>query len=75
MFILGAVMTVLYLLRASYKVFLGEPHAEHPAHEGRGTMEYSVVLLAALSVVSGLFIYYPATLVKAIVEQMAVIVG
>lgn len=74
-FILGAVMTVLYLLRAFYKVFLGEPHAEHPAHEGRGTMEYSVVLLAALSVVSGLFIYYPATLVKAIVEQMAVIVG
>jgi NADH:ubiquinone oxidoreductase subunit 5 (subunit L)/multisubunit Na+/H+ antiporter MnhA subunit len=73
-FILGAVMTVLYLLRAYYKVFLGESHAEHPAHEGRGTMEYSVALLAVLSILSGLLIYYPANLVHAIVEQMAVII-
>ncbi len=73
-FIIGAVMTVLYLLRAYYKVFLGESHAEHSAHEGRGTMEYSVVLLAALSILSGLLIYYPSSLVRAIVEQMAVII-
>ena len=74
-FILGAVMTVLYLLRAYYKVFLGQSHAEHPAHEGRGTMEYSVALLAALSIVSGILIYYPAVWVQAIVQQMAVIIG
>ena len=73
-FIIGAVMTVLYLLRAYYKVFLGESHAEHPAHEGRGPMEYSVALLAALSIISGLLIYYPSSLVRAIVEQMAVII-
>ena len=73
-FIIGAVMTVLYLLRAYYKVFMGESHAEHPAHEGRGTMEYSVALLAALSILSGLLIYYPSSLVRAIVEQMAVII-
>jgi len=73
-FVLGAVMTVLYLMRAFYRVFLGASHVEHPAHEGRGTMEYSVVLLAALSIVSGLFIYYPASLVQAIVSQMAVII-
>ena len=73
-FIIGAIMTVLYLLRAYYRVFLGESHAEHPAREGRGTMEYSVVFLAALSILSGLLIYYPAGLVRAIVEQMAVII-
>jgi len=73
-FILGAVMTVLYLLRAYYRVFLGESRAEHPANEGRGAMEYSAALLAALSLVSGLLIQYPASLVRAIVEQMAVII-
>jgi NADH:ubiquinone oxidoreductase subunit 5 (subunit L)/multisubunit Na+/H+ antiporter MnhA subunit len=74
-FILGAVMTVLYLMRAFYRVFLGQSHAEHPAHEGRGTMEYSVALLAALSIASGILIYYPAVWVQAIVQQMAVIIG
>jgi NADH:ubiquinone oxidoreductase subunit 5 (subunit L)/multisubunit Na+/H+ antiporter MnhA subunit len=73
-FVLGAVMTVLYLLRAFYRVFLGTSHAEHMPHEGSGTMVFSVALLAALSFVSGLLIYYPATLVQAIVSQMAVII-
>ncbi len=72
-FILGAVMTVLYLMRAFYRVFLGASHAEHTPHEG-GTMVFSVSLLAALSIASGLLIYYPATLVQAIVSQMAVII-
>jgi NADH:ubiquinone oxidoreductase subunit 5 (subunit L)/multisubunit Na+/H+ antiporter MnhA subunit len=72
-FILGAVMTVLYLMRAFYRVFLGQSHAEHAPHEGGGTMVFSVSLLAALSIISGLLIYYPATLIQTIVSQMAVI--
>ena len=73
-YIVGAVMTVLYLLRAFYRVFLGESHVEHPAHEGKDTMTFSVALLAALSIISGLLIYYPASLVQSIVAQMAVII-
>ena len=73
-FILGAVMTVIYLLRAFVRVFMGEAHMEHVPHEGSGTMVFSVALLAALSVLSGILIYYPAQLVSAIVQQMAVIV-
>ncbi len=73
-FIVGAVMTVIYLLRAFVKVFLGESKMEHVPHEGSGSMVFSVSLLAALSIASGLMIYYPAGLVNAIVQQMAVIV-
>ncbi len=73
-FILGAVMTVIYLLRAFVRVFMGGAHMEHVPHEGSGTMVFSVALLAALSVLSGILIYYPAQLVSAIVQQMAVIV-
>jgi NADH:ubiquinone oxidoreductase subunit 5 (subunit L)/multisubunit Na+/H+ antiporter MnhA subunit len=73
-FIVGAVMTVLYLLRTFYRVFLGASHVEHPAHEGKDTMTFSVALLAALSIISGLLIYYPASLVQSIVQQMAVII-
>jgi NADH:ubiquinone oxidoreductase subunit 5 (subunit L)/multisubunit Na+/H+ antiporter MnhA subunit len=73
-FLLGAVMTVIYLMRAFYKVFLGESHAEHPAHEGTGTMVFSVGFLAGLSLVSGILIYYPATLVEEIVRQTAVMI-
>jgi NADH:ubiquinone oxidoreductase subunit 5 (subunit L)/multisubunit Na+/H+ antiporter MnhA subunit len=73
-FIVGAVMTVIYLLRAFVKVFMGDTKMEHAPHEGSGTMVFSVVLLAALSILSGLLIYYPAGFVNAIVQQMAVIV-
>ena len=71
-FLLGAVMTVLYLLRAFVRVFLGQCHQAHtPPREGSATMVGSVVLLAALSVVSGLLIYYPSEWVKDIVGQIA----
>jgi len=73
-FIVGAVMTVIYLLRVFVKVFFGEPKMEHIPREGSRTMVFSVSLLAALSILSGLLIYYPAGLVNAIVQQMAVIV-
>lgn len=72
-FLLGAVMTVIYLLRAFTKIFLGTPKFEN-VKEGSASMTFSVALLAALSIGSGLLIYYPANLVNVIVQQMAVII-
>ena len=70
-FLLGAVMTVLYLLRAFVRVFLGNmPQEYSQAREGGGTMVWSVVFLAALSLLSGILIYYPAEWVMGIVEQI-----
>lgn len=70
-FLAGAVMTVLYLLRAFVKVFMGDYRGEHaPPREGSASMVYSVVVLAALSVVSGLLVRYPAEFVAAIVRQI-----
>jgi formate hydrogenlyase subunit 3/multisubunit Na+/H+ antiporter MnhD subunit len=71
-FVIGAVMTVVYLLRAFVMVFLGACRGEHEAHEGTPTMVWSVAALAALSVVSGILVKFPAGLVEAIVKQMAV---
>lgn len=69
-FLLGAVMTVLYLLRAFVRVFLGQSHQEHILPEGSPTMVYSVAFLAMLSLVSGLLIRFPAELVSGILRQM-----
>ncbi len=82
-FILGAAFTIVYLLRAFIKVFLGKPHSAGAAEsggaadgvlaaEGDGWMLSCVILLAALSVVSGLLIYYPSSVVQTIVGQMGV---
>jgi len=71
-FLIGAVMTVIYLLRVFTLIFLGKEKIEN-VKEGSKSMIFSVVVLAALSLVSGLLIYYPAGLVNTIVQQMAVI--
>ena len=71
-FIVGAVMTALYLLRVFVKVFLGTPRMEHAPAEGSPGMVFSVALLAVLSVVSGLAVSVPAAFVEEIVRQMAV---
>jgi NADH:ubiquinone oxidoreductase subunit 5 (subunit L)/multisubunit Na+/H+ antiporter MnhA subunit len=74
-FLLGAVMTVIYLLRVFVRVFLGRPgKATVGVREGSPAMVSTVALLGALSVVSGLLIYYPASLANSIVRQMAVMV-
>jgi NADH:ubiquinone oxidoreductase subunit 5 (subunit L)/multisubunit Na+/H+ antiporter MnhA subunit len=72
-FVLGALLTFVYLIRVFILVFLGEPKMPQ-AREGCASMVCSTALLAALSLGSGLFIHYPAGLVEAIVRQMAVIV-
>ena len=72
-FLLGAVMTVIYLLRAFVRVFLGDCRMEHAPKEHGLTMIGSVVSLALLSIASGLLIYYPSTLVSDIIAQMEVV--
>lgn len=72
-FVAGAVMTLVYLLRAFIRVFLGESHQAHPVHEGSQSMVVTVAVLAGLSLLSGLAINLSANWVQAIVSQMAVI--
>jgi NADH:ubiquinone oxidoreductase subunit 5 (subunit L)/multisubunit Na+/H+ antiporter MnhA subunit len=72
-FVLGSVLTVLYLLRIFSAIFLGEPRGEaavHAAREGTRGMVASVALLATLALASGLFVKYPTDLVRSTVEQM-----
>ena len=69
-FIVGAVMTVIYLLRAFASVFMGE--ANTPAQEGSKAMVASVALLAALSLAGGLLIIFPSTFAQNIAAQMVV---
>ena len=100
-FVLGALMTILYLLRVFKAVFLGKPqggsealeangirgisearevseahegvhgvvHGE--AREGSKTMVASVMSLAVLSLIAGLFIFYPSLFAQEIVAQIA----
>ena len=72
-FLLGAVMTVIYLLRVFVAVFMG-PVKGPVAREGSPSMVASVTVLGALSIVSGLLVSFPASLVNSIVQQMAVMV-
>ena len=70
-FVVGAVMTVLYLLRVFIKVFLGVPRMNNLPAEKSPSMVFSVILLAVLSVISGLAVYYPSAFVEAITQQIA----
>lgn len=68
-FIAGAVMTVIYLLRVYVKVFFGK--LTHPdLKEGSWEMVSSVALLGLLSLLAGIFINIPSGLVSFIVESM-----
>jgi len=71
-FVLGAILTVIYLFRVFTGVFLGE--VKIGAKEGSPSMVSSVVALSVLSLAGGLLIYYPSALVQSIVQQMAVII-
>ena len=56
-FTIGAFMTILYLFRVFFLVFLGEGKLQ--AKEGSWGMVASVVLLAVLSLVSGILVGWP----------------
>lgn len=70
-FLLGAVFTIVYLLRAFTKVFLDEPKRELKK-EGTFSMVFCVALLAALSLISGLLVQIPAGFVESLVQQLVV---
>lgn len=64
-FILGAFMTVFYLSRVFFKVFLG-PETEHHAREKSRGMVGSVLFLGVLALVLGVLISLPAELASRI---------
>jgi len=72
-FVLGAVMTVIYLFRVFLLVFLKPVPATDgqtlPA-EGSSTMVFSVAALAVMSILGGLLISYPGAFVQTAVQQM-----
>lgn len=71
-FIIGAVLTLLYMLRLFVKIFFGE-NKFPGVKEGSFTMVSSVVALAVLSILGGFLINYPADFVNEIVKQMAIL--
>jgi NADH:ubiquinone oxidoreductase subunit 5 (subunit L)/multisubunit Na+/H+ antiporter MnhA subunit len=68
-FIVGAFMTIAYLLRVFNMVFLGEPRGE-VVREGSPVMVVSVALLAVLSLASGILFTPSADFARTAVSQM-----
>lgn len=68
-FLFGAVLTILYLFRAFYMVFMGEPK-NAPVKEGSLSMVMCVAAFAILSLAGGIFILYPNQIIQLIVKQM-----
>lgn len=71
-FIVGAMLTIIYMLRMFYMTFLGE-NLFPEVREGSFTMLFSVVLLAGLSILGGLMVYVPVDYINAISMQMEVL--
>jgi len=69
-FVLGAVFTILYLIRVYNRVFLGAPAGATGSHEGSRTMVGSVAALTVISVVAGVAINWPGRLAEVAVNQM-----
>ncbi|MDD4183777.1 MAG: NADH-quinone oxidoreductase subunit L [Candidatus Omnitrophica bacterium] len=57
-FLIGAFMTVLYLVRLFNLVFMGQGQGNLP-REGSRSMIAAVLILGILSFASGIFVYYP----------------
>jgi NADH-quinone oxidoreductase subunit L len=68
-FLLGAVLTLAYLLRLFSMIFLGEER--HPAaREGSISMVSSVATLGVISLLLGIFIHFPAQFADRVFQQM-----
>jgi NADH:ubiquinone oxidoreductase subunit 5 (subunit L)/multisubunit Na+/H+ antiporter MnhA subunit len=67
-FLIGAFMTILYLFRVFFLVFLGDSKIE--AKEGSKGMVSSVVLLAALSLISGILVSLPISFLENFVTRL-----
>ncbi|MCX7698915.1 MAG: proton-conducting transporter membrane subunit, partial [Candidatus Goldbacteria bacterium] len=59
MFFLGTIFTFLYLSRLFYYIFLGNEKINNP-QEGSTTMVASVLFLALMGLLLGIFINYPS---------------
>jgi NADH:ubiquinone oxidoreductase subunit 5 (subunit L)/multisubunit Na+/H+ antiporter MnhA subunit len=68
-FLIGAFLTIIYLFRLFNMIFMGEPRSA-PAREGSGIMVFSVVILAAVSLLGGIYIKYPSSFTQTVVKQM-----
>lgn len=68
-FLIGAFLTILYLFRAFYLVFLGEGGPQ--AKEGSAGMVFSVVLLAGLSLICGILAAYPLNFLENFVVRLS----
>jgi formate hydrogenlyase subunit 3/multisubunit Na+/H+ antiporter MnhD subunit len=68
-FLLGAIMTIVYLLRVFNMVFLGDAKTQ-PVREGSPVMVISVAALAALSLAAGLFVAWPTQFVMSAIQQL-----
>jgi proton-translocating NADH-quinone oxidoreductase chain N len=69
LFLAGALLTILYLLRVFTMVFLGQPQGATPREGSRG-MVGSVALLAALSLLGGVWVSPSAWLVQSTVVNL-----
>ena len=70
-FLAGACLTIIYLLRVFSFVFLGVPRGQADLpRECSPVMVGSVVFLALLSALSGLLIEWPGVFARAAVRQM-----
>jgi NADH:ubiquinone oxidoreductase subunit 5 (subunit L)/multisubunit Na+/H+ antiporter MnhA subunit len=68
-FLVGAFMTIVYLLRAFNLIFMGQ--ATRESHkEGSFEMVSSVAMLAALSLVGGIAIYLPSQFIQTTIMQL-----
>ncbi len=67
-FLIGAFMTILYLFRVFHLVFLGESKLE--AKESSWGMVSSVVLLAVLSLISGILVSFPISFLENFVVRL-----
>jgi NADH:ubiquinone oxidoreductase subunit 5 (subunit L)/multisubunit Na+/H+ antiporter MnhA subunit len=72
MFLAGAVMTLLYLVRLFYKIFLGEPAGHGNPKEGSVTMVASVMALALIGLALGALIYYPSAYADLLTNTLGV---
>jgi proton-translocating NADH-quinone oxidoreductase chain N len=68
-FLAGAIMTIVYLLRVFNLVFMGQSKTQ-PVKEGSPVMIISVALLAALSLAGGILIYYPSHFLQITLMQL-----
>ncbi|OGS13651.1 MAG: hypothetical protein A2234_00895 [Elusimicrobia bacterium RIFOXYA2_FULL_58_8] len=72
MFLAGAVMTLLYLVRLFYKIFMGENAGHQNPKEGSYTMVASVMALALIGLALGALIHYPAAYTQLLTTNLGV---